>query len=136
MANERIPNDPYRADDLTRPDFDPDAPYRRKRLDNEELQADPELVEGRASSARIAIFALAIAIILGAVFYGLNNSSVHQNGTSTAQKSPPATAQNTSPPAAPPSTTGSNKGPASTTGAAPPQPAPASPAPANPPGGK
>ncbi len=135
MANERNPNDPYRADDLTRPDFDPDAPYRRKRIENEELQADPELVEGRASSARIALFALAVAIILGAVFYGLNNSSVHQDGTSTAQKSTPSTAQTTSP-APPPSTTGSNKGPGSTTGSTPPQPAPASPAPANPPGGK
>ena len=41
-----------------------------------------------AAGARVAIFALAIAIILGAVFYGLNNSSVHQDGTSTAQKSP------------------------------------------------
>ncbi|HET7490633.1 MAG TPA: hypothetical protein VFK01_02045 [Bradyrhizobium sp.] len=46
MANERIPNDPYRADDLTRPDFDPDAPYRRKRLDNEELQPIPNSSKG------------------------------------------------------------------------------------------
>jgi hypothetical protein len=127
MANERTPNDPYRADDLPRPDFDPDAPYRRsRRLDNEELQADPELVEGRASSARIAIFALAIAIILGAVFYGLNNSSVHQNGTSTAQNpaSPPATSQ---------TTTGANKGPGATTSPAPPPAPPAPAAPASPP---
>jgi hypothetical protein len=139
MANPRNPNDPYRADDLTGPDFDPDAPYRRRRPENEEMQVDPQLAEGQASSARVAIYALAIAIILGAIFYGLNNSSIHPNGASTAQKSPPATAQNTSPappPAAPSSTTGSNKGPSSTTGSAPPQPPPASPAPANPPGGK
>jgi hypothetical protein len=44
------------------------------------------------------MFAIAIAVVLGAVFYGLNNSTINQAGTSS-------TAQNTSqtsPPAAPP----------------------------------
>ena len=46
------------------------------------------------------MFAIAIAVVLGMVFYGLNNTSVNQAGTtpstSTAQNAP------NSPPAAPP----------------------------------
>ena len=90
MANQRIPNDPYDpyrsglSDDLSRP----------SRFDAE-LQADPELDEGPASSGKIALFALGIALVLGAVFYGLNNTSVHE-----AQTTPPTVAQ--SQPAAPP----------------------------------
>ena len=100
MADQRNPDDPYRSDDEFR---------RSARLDNE-LQPDPELAEGPASSGRIAIFAVAIAVVLGAVFYGLNSSSIHQAGTSS-------TAQNTqsSSPAKPPA----NTGPGTTTGAAP-----------------
>jgi hypothetical protein len=91
MAYERNPDDPYRPNPA-------DDPYRRAdRLDNE-LQPDPELAEGPASGAKVAMFAIAIAVVLGAVFYGLNNSTINQAGTSS-------TAQNTSqtsPPAAPP----------------------------------
>ena len=68
-----IPIAPNRADD----EF-----AARQRLDNE-LQIDPELAEGPASSGRIALFAVAIAVVLGAVFYGLNNSSINQAGTSS-----------------------------------------------------
>ncbi len=89
MANERNPDDPYRssaADDELR---------RAQRLDNE-LQMDPELSDGSASGTKIAMFAVAIALILGVVFYGLNNSTINHAGTAS-------TAQNTqsSPPAAP-----------------------------------
>src|SRR5450755_4530747 len=99
MANELNPNDPYR------PGNPADAPYRSTRddeyrqatrLDNE-LQPDPEVAEGPAAGGKIAMFAIAVAVVLGAVFYGLNNSSINQAGTSS-------TAQNTtqsSPPAAP-----------------------------------
>ncbi|MGB6394248.1 MAG: hypothetical protein WBF73_01035, partial [Bradyrhizobium sp.] len=93
MANQRIPDDPYRSN-LSDDDFGRAARY------DTELQPDPELEEGPASSGKIALFALAIALVLGAVFYGLNNSSINQAGTT-----PPAqTAQQTqpSPPAAPP----------------------------------
>ena len=66
MALERNPDDPYRSnlgdDDFRRP----------ARLDNE-LQPDPELAEGPASGAKVAMFAVAIAVVLGAIFYGLNN---------------------------------------------------------------
>lgn len=116
MANERTPNDPYRAerDDELR---------RAQRLDNE-LQMDPELAEGPANGGKIAMFAIAVAVILGAVFYGLNNSTINQAGTAPTS----STAQNTpaSPPAAPPGmrdvTPRTNTAPGVTTGAAPARP--------------
>jgi hypothetical protein len=125
MAYERNPNDPYRAN-LT-----DDEIRRQARLDNE-LQADPELAEGPASSGKVAMFAIAIAVVLGAVFYGLNNSTVNQAGTSSTTEK---TAQTTNP-AAPPGmrdvTPRPNSEPGTTTGAAPARPAPP-PASANPP---
>jgi hypothetical protein len=124
MANERNPNDPYRpnpADDPYRANRD-DELRRAARLDNE-LQMDPELAEGPASGGRVAMFAIAVAVILGAVFYGLNNSSVNHSGSSTAQNT-----TQSSPPAAPPGmrdvTPRANTGPGETTGAAPARPAP------------
>jgi hypothetical protein len=80
MANQQIPNDPY---DPYRSGLSDDSFGARSRFDNE-LPADPELEEGPASSGKIALFAVAVALILGAVFYGLNNSSVQQ-----AQTAPP-----------------------------------------------
>jgi hypothetical protein len=107
MAYERNPDDPYRSNLA-------DDEYRRQaRLDNE-LQSDPELAEGPASGAKVAMLAIAIAVVLGAVFYGLNNSTINQAGTSS-------TAQNTtqsSPPAAPRANTDRGM----TTGAAPARP--------------
>jgi hypothetical protein len=123
MANERNPNDPYRsnpADDPYRSNLTGDDSRRAARLDNE-LQMDPELAEGPASGTKIAMFALAVAVVLGAVFYGLNNSSVQQTGPSTAQNS-----AQTSPPAAPPGmrdvTPRGNTDTGMTTGAAPARP--------------
>ncbi|MDB5577112.1 MAG: hypothetical protein JWR80_2288 [Bradyrhizobium sp.] len=121
----------------------PDDPYRTNPAENDirrqarlegELQADPELAEGPASGGRVAMFAIAIAVVLGAVFYGLNNSTVNQAGTAP----PTSTAQNTertSPPAAPSGmrdvTPRNNMEPGTTTGAAPARPqAPAPQAPA------
>jgi hypothetical protein len=107
MAFERNPDDPY----LRNP---ADDEYRRTaRLDNE-LQPDPELAEGPASGGKVAMFAVAIALVLGAIFYGLNNTTINQAGTSpTAQNS-----SQTSPSAAP----RANTGPGMTTGAAPARP--------------
>ena len=92
---------------------------RPQRFENE-LQVDPELQEGPASSSKFAIFAIAIAVILGAVFYGLNNTSVHE-----AQTPPPAQTAQTQPKANP----APNTQPGTTTGSAtnrptPPQAAP------------
>ena len=131
MAQQPHPDDPYRSNDLyrpgnpARPNPGDDELRRAVRLDSE-LQVDPELAEGPAGGGRMALFAVGIALVLGAVFYGLNNSSVHQ--ASTAQNAAPATAQNaapTSPPAAPAGmrdvTPRANTGPGTTTGAAPAQ---------------
>ena len=118
------PNDPLRSPDDPYRTYRADDKYRRAaELDNE-LQPDPELAEGPASSGRIALFAIAMALVLGAVFYGLNNSTVNHAGTSS-------TAQTTqsSPPAATPSS--NNNGQGVTTGAA--QPRPATPPANNPP---
>ena len=123
MAYQFNPNDPFHSN-LT-----DDEIRRQARLDNE-LQADPELAEGPASSGKVAMFAIAIAVVLGAVFYGLNNSTINQAGTSPTT----STAQNSSPPAAPPGmrdvTPRNNAQPGTTTGAAPQRPAPV-PAPAD-----
>ena len=61
------PDDPYRSN-LT------DSDIRRQARLEGELQADPELAEGPASGGKVAMFAIAIAVVLGAVFYGLNNT--------------------------------------------------------------
>lgn len=130
MAHQPNPNDPYRGD-LADDDLERQA--RLNRLDNE-LQADPELAEGPASSGKVMMFAVAIAVVLGAVFYGLNNTTINQAGTSTtAQNSQAQNAPVSSPPAAPPGmrdvTPRANSQPGTTTGAAPAR--PASPAPAD-----
>src|SRR6202012_1978527 len=91
MANQNIPNDPS---DPYRSGLSDDSFGARSRFDAE-LQADPELAEGPASSGKIELFAVGIALLLGVVFYGLNNASVHG-----AQTTPPAVAP--SPPAVPP----------------------------------
>src|SRR4051794_25339632 len=115
MAYPFNPNDPYRAgmsDDEIR------RQSRLYSLDNE-IQPDPELAEGPASGAKVAMFAVAIAVVLGALFYGLNNTTVNQAGTS-----PPNQTAQTQPanPAAPPGmrdvTPRSNSQPGTTTGAA------------------
>ena len=120
MANQKIPNDPY---DPYRSGLSDDSFGARSRFDTE-LQADPELQEGPASSGKIALFALGIALVLGAVFYGLNNTSVHeaQTGRPTVAQSQPAAPQ--APPGMRDVTPGPNTSPGVTTGAAPSNPTP------------
>jgi len=127
MSYQPNRDDPYRTSQS-------DEEYRRQaRLNNpdNELQPDPELAEGPARGGRIAMYAIAVAVVLGAVFYGLNNSTVKQAGTSPASQTAQTTP--TSPPAAPPGmrdvTPRANSAPGTTTGAAPSRPAtPAAPA--------
>jgi hypothetical protein len=88
MAYDRDPKTPPRADDSMR---------EAARLDNE-LQPDPELAEGPASNTRVTLIAIGIAVVLGIVFYGLNNSSINPGSTGT------TTAQNAAPPKANPPT--------------------------------
>ena len=68
MADDRFINDPYRPNLA-------DDEYRNAARRDAQLQVDPELGEGPASSGKVALFAVAIALVLGAVFYGLNNTS-------------------------------------------------------------
>ncbi|XIA62273.1 hypothetical protein ACFIOY_21870 [Bradyrhizobium sp. TZ2] len=127
MAYQPNPNDPYRAG---MSDEEIRRQARINNLDNE-LQPDPELGEGPASGANVAMFAIAIAVVLGAVFYGLNNTTVNQAGTTppnqTAQQSQPAN------PAAPSGmrdvTPRTNTEPGTTTGATTNRPTPPSPNP-------
>jgi hypothetical protein len=121
MANERIPNDPYDRPLSSLRDPDPDL-VRPQRFDNE-LQVDPELKEEPASTGKVALFAVGLALVLGAVFYGLNNTSVKE-----AQTTPSAQTAQTQPAAPPPGmrdvTPKPNTEPGTTTGAAPSRPAP------------
>jgi hypothetical protein len=109
------PDDPYRSN-LT-----DDEVRRQARLDNE-LQSDPELAEGPASSGKVAMFAIAIAVVLGAVFYGLNNSTINQAGTSSTAQNTPPSSSSSSPTGMRDVTPKSNNEPGTTTGAAPARP--------------
>jgi hypothetical protein len=130
MANERDPNDPFRP-------AVGNEPLRDARSLDNELQADPEMAEGPASGTRIALYAVAAAVILGAVFYGLNNSETTTTATTgtntpTAQTTTPQStpkadrnmAEQSKPPVAPGvrDVTPYNNQPGTTTGAAPAQP--------------
>ena len=88
------PTDPYRAP-LSEEEIARQA--RLNSLDNE-IQPDPMLDEGGPSGTKVAMFAVAIAVVLGALFYGLNNTSVNQAGTDQSAR----TAQTERNPAAPP----------------------------------
>jgi hypothetical protein len=119
--NSTTPYNPDRVIDPTRTYIDDrrSAPD----LDND-LQPDSELAEGAASSTRVAIMAFGIAIVLGAVFYGLNNSSVPQQQASSSAPAPVNNLNSsTALPAAPPGmrdvTPRSNSEPGMTTGSAP-----------------
>jgi len=115
MAYQPNPNDPYRSG---MSDEEIRRQARINSLDNE-LQPDPALSEGSPSGTKVAMFAVAIAVVLGALFYGLNNTTVNQAGTT-----PPNQTAQTQPanPAAPPGmrdvTPRSNNQPGTTTGAA------------------
>lgn len=116
MTYQPNPNDPYRAS------LSDDEIRRQARLNSlNEIQPDPELAEGPANGGRVAMFAVAIALVMGALFYGLNNTSVNQAGTEPSNRT-----SQTTPPAAPPAmrdvTPRINSEPGTTTGAAPSRP--------------
>jgi len=88
MANIPHANDPYR----TSPS---DGISRAPTGQDSNLQPDPELVEGRAGSGRIAVYAVAAAVLLGAVFYGLNSGTTPNDAGKTASTA--STTQDSSP---------------------------------------
>jgi hypothetical protein len=123
MANNPNPSTPYDPDRLSDQTRTTANDRRSPAGLDSDLLPDPELAEGPASSTRVALIAVGIAIVLGAVFYGLNNSSVQHQATTAP---PPAASQNaasTALPGAPPGmrdvTPHRNSQPGTTTGTAP-----------------
>ena len=119
MPKDYIPNDP------SRPPFSDDDASRGTGF-NDPLRFDPETAESRGNGAKIGLVAIALALLMGAVFYGISRPSVNEAGNTppeqTAQTQPTA-------PAAPPGMRDvtprrPNTDPGMTTGAAPNQPAP------------
>jgi hypothetical protein len=118
MALERNPNDPYYQDPAA-------SDLRRSTRLDQELQADPELTESRVSGGRIAAAAVAIVVLIGALYYGMNMSS--NSPTSTATQTAPA-GQNNAQTAPAVRDVTPNRDPGTTTGSAPAAPqSPASP---------
>ena len=113
MANERIPEDPFRSG-LSDGDFP-----RASRIDGDTSPVERDY-DSAPSGGKVALFAVAIALILSAVFYGLNNTSTHQAQNPPAQS---AQSQNVAP--------RGNTQPGMTTGAAPAHPQAAEPPSAN-----
>ena len=90
MANLQNPDDPRR------PAQDQTNTRGPARFDGE-LQADPQMREGRASGGRVLAYGVAAAVLLGVVFYGLNSGSMNPSeATNTALQSTPTT-QDTAP---------------------------------------
>ena len=104
MPYQSNPNDPHRAGR---------SEEEMLRRDNE-LQADPQLAEGPASGTKVTMYAIAIAAVLAAVLYGLNNNTVDQ-----ASSNPPSETARQTQPASPAGPSGkTNTEPGMTTGAA------------------
>jgi hypothetical protein len=127
MATELNPNDPYDRDHLRDP-IRTNIGERRSPVELDgDLPPDTELADGPASNGRIAVFTVGIAIVLGLVFYGLNNTSItRQNAATTPTPANTQRSAETSPPAAPPGmrdvTPRANSQPGTTTGSAAPAP--------------
>lgn len=125
MAINRRPNTPYDPEYLHNPPPQDlaasETPHAPVDL-SDGVQGDPPLIEEPVNNTRIALITVAIAIVLGIVFYALNNSTLHQQASLPA----PATGQNsasTSPPTAPSGMRTvlprANDAPGTTTGSAP-----------------
>jgi hypothetical protein len=115
MAEERIPDDPYR---VNRPAVDPRSPAQI----DDDLQVDEELAEGPAGGLRIAMYALAAVVIVGAVLYGLNRPSTNPSGSASTAQSSTQSSPGTAPPGMRDVTPRANTSQGVTTGAAPAQP--------------
>jgi hypothetical protein len=114
MANQQISPDP------TQRDHAENDPQRTDRLDDKQ-QSNTALAGEPARGARMALYAIAIVVVLGALFYGFNTST--EKSATAPQSTSPSTAQNNTskPPVAPGvrDVTPSNTQPGVTTGSAP-----------------
>jgi beta-lactam-binding protein with PASTA domain len=113
MANQQNSPDPYQR-------HAENAGQRTERLDDK-LQPNTALAREPARGARMALYAIAIVVVLGALFYGFNTST--EKSATAPQSTSPSTAQNNTskPPVAPGvrDVTPSNTQPGVTTGSAP-----------------
>ena len=87
MTNPINPNDPFNP-------LVHDTELNRRPRFEEDFPGDPELADGRAGGGRMAMFAVAVVVVLGAVFYGLNSGTNTADGTRTATQSSPAAQDN------------------------------------------
>jgi hypothetical protein len=81
MANERKPNTPYEPEYLHQP-TEPNLAQSETRSPADferDLRSDQE--PRAASNTRIVLLMLGIAVVLGVVFYGMNNSTVNQQAS-------------------------------------------------------
>ena len=83
MANNHRPDDP-------RHPASRDQQIENAARLNGDLQADPTLQAGRASGGRVFAYGIVALVLLGVVFYGLNNSSTAQNEAASTSQSMPA----------------------------------------------
>lgn len=113
------PTDPYRAP-LSEEEI---ARQQRMNTIDPEIQPDPMLEEGAPSGTKVAMFAVAIAVVLGALFYGLNNTSVNQASTDQGARTAQTEKTIPAPPGMRDVTPRANTEPGTTTGAAPARPA-------------
>jgi len=101
---------------------------RREHIDGDFTQQDMNLTEGSVSRGRVAAYAIAILVVLGALFYGLNaanQSSQTASNTPTAPTNMARTLPDASQPPIRNVTPGPNGASGVTTGAAPSTPVPA-----------
>ena len=122
----------YQPTDPNRAPASEDEMRRQAPLDNE-LQPDPVLRESAQNGPKVAMFVVAIAVVLGVLFYGLNRTGTNEASTEPSSR----TAQTQ--PASPPAPAGmrdvtpkKNTDAGVTTGAAPSRPAAPSPSPSAP----
>jgi hypothetical protein len=118
MPKDYFPNDP------TRPVFS-DSDLDREQRFNDPLRFDPETAGTSGDGAKIGLVAIALALLMGAVFYGVSHSNVNEAANTPASQA--AQNQPGALPAAPPGMRDvtprrPNTDPGTTTGAAPSQP--------------
>lgn len=129
----------WRTEMAYRPN-DPNDPFIRPLGDAPPPMTDPALEptryeeESGISGARIALYAVAVLAIVGALFYGMSGTTTTDRAGDPPVSNMAAERPVTPPPAVRDVTPRSNTEPGMTTGAAPAQTPPATPAPANPAG--
>ncbi len=82
MANKPFSKDPPRSERSDEND-------RAIRSDSK-LQPDPLLQEGRPSSSRATLLAIAVAVVVGLVFYDLNSSNFKRSSPAPIQTAQPS----------------------------------------------